>query len=373
MWPKLSRVSAAPLVTQTGFGQTFAERPRAGVARPLIRERAHAHLPDAFLGDELWFELCHQRFDLPRPWQRVIEHRREGARGELVAERFFGVTIADVERCVSEHQRLLPLEAWLTLATELIDAFEGLDPQRLRSSRGLSSHSVGWSLSGELVLSAGVLNSIQYGSGPEAAGHTSSPGFSWTPLETARGLPATPASLASLGLNAAVHLLIGVPHFRGEGDFDTLNAIVQHRPTLPSTRHPEANDWVDAAVRRGAARADDPERWASPGQLSSWLRGQLEPAPRAQAIAALFTLCAAPLRREFAIARTQAAWLPDAWEGVYPGGASPAAGLAVFEDQLLEARLSLESFPRAKTAPALAMPQPARLPWHARALRFLRR
>lgn len=332
----------APVIVEGNGTRTRAELPRPGLDRPLAKE---ARDPSAFAPGfdmELWVEERLVRFGLPRPWQRVISHDEQAQ--EVVFERFIGITLADVLDCTRRHGHLLPLDAWVPLALEVVEAFDGLAPEGLRW--GLESSGVGWSLSGELVLSLTSLNSVLRSELTDAVRLSRPHQFALLSPEQVRGLPPTRASVASTALSAVLQLLCGVGPFHRASNLDEVRAIFSGALTLPSELHPGANPALDEVARRAAAA--HPQRWAAPAEVCSALRSELRGVERAAAVRALFALCETPLRQRLALARRDRAWLPEAWEGVFPRCADPAAALAVMEDRLSEALPSLADFPRAR-------------------------
>lgn len=344
------------------MSETFAERPRDGVPRPLACERTRWPVGE----ETLWHEYLLGKTGLPRPWQQSLEHRSiaDGC-GELVIDRFAGVTISDLDRSATRHGRLLPLGAWLTLATEVLEVMEPLDPQRLSTGWTLSGDSVGWSLSGEPTMALGTLNGMLAGFGVRT-GSSAVPPLAWLSVESVRGLPQTRASVAATGAHLMFHLLAGVPLMRREGAIATLQAIIENAPTPPSALHPEATPELDAAYAR-VTSPDVMQRWESPRALSLAIRElaagmNVAPWPRGAAVDALFALTLGPLQGELARLREQAEWLPAEWERVYPRGAQPAEALSVFEDELLERLPDVSAFPRSKALPAFEPASPPEAP-----------
>jgi hypothetical protein len=269
----------------------------------------------------------------------VTHHRRFAT---IVLERFVGVTLADV---LAASPRLLPVPAWRTLALEVLAALAVTPERRFDVPWWTRARGVGWSLSGALVLSFSTLNDFSQGTRVDLRVRATPPSF----IEDAAW--SSPARGQGVWQSASfvLALLCGRSPFARRDVAATMRALMQGDAPLPSSLHPQADAAVDDVFLRAFRKRAPP--FTSVLQVADAVRGSGPLAPRDEALAALWTLCAAPLGERLLALRSQAEWLPAAWDGLYPPQRSAAEGLAVFEDALRERLGDPSSLPTALLAP----------------------
>jgi hypothetical protein len=226
------------------------------------------------------------------------------------------------------------------LALEVLDALAITPERRFDVPWWTRGRGVGWSLSGELVLSFSTLNDFSQGTRIDQRERATPPSriedVAWPSPALRHGV--------WQGASLVLGLLGGCSPFARRDVPGTRRALMQGDAPLPTSLHPEADAAVDDVFLRAFRKRGLP--FTSVPEVADAVRGSGPLAPRDEALAALWTLCAAPLGERLLALRSQAGWLPAAWDGVYPLQRSAADGLAVFEDALRERLRDPSSLPR---------------------------
>ena len=98
--------------------------PRPGVHAPLVMERVLPQLSDSHLLEQT-NEIVALARVLPCPWQHLVSADFSTMEGQLIYERFVGVTIRDLSLAMRTTGRVLPLDV---LRTVIENICAGLAP-----------------------------------------------------------------------------------------------------------------------------------------------------------------------------------------------------------------------------------------------------
>lgn len=315
----------------------IALEPRAAVTTPLVAERAKPGLGGERLRDFLsgvhWASAVSAL--LPRPWQQQAPRLQSDRPGEIVWERFVGVTLREILFALHVSGSVLPLDIVRTVSESVFQAFSPLSA--LGQHPRVTDRSIGLSVCGQWRFAPSALNLWLMGAYPRVGEQPVN--FVGNP-EHERAQVVSEASIASLALRVVCQLISG-RSVAGGGEYslgrETAH-LTPHRSISEELRaalqaHPSLTARLSECLMEGLFGV----RFSGLKTLTAALATAWpEPAAApARAFSVLTGACWHDLRRELERLKANPL-LPLTWAGVWTNVSSPELGLQVLEDQLLD-------------------------------------
>ena len=339
-----------PLHTGT-VSEVCPVAPRPEVKAPLVMERLlqFARTPEMLTEAQLRGELA---ASLGPSWQRLVSADFGTFDGQYIYERFVGLTLRDVSLSLRNTNRVLPMDVLRRVSEITLDGLEALEGRNVDPNRPihLSDRSVGLGLDRRWRFAIGALNHwladvrvpLEENSEPLSPDVM----FFLSP-EAFQAREETSASVATRG-GLFVHQLTtgGFHPYRGNQFqiFPSVTRYTRSEIRVPVTVHPEMTPLLERALVKGVNFAG--ERFGSIAELKAELSRHW-PKPAAsdeRTFSTLISVCWGSLQRQLHALRREPL-LPIFWENVWSASRTPEEGLAVLEDQFLEALVPTHELP----------------------------